>query len=150
MAIATTTAMLIAAGVAAASALQQGKSAKAQADFQAKVNDQQALRERQISSEEERDFRRVQSSNYAERRAAMGASGIEQGVGSSLLASEDFAAEAELQARRIRAGGETKATRLEQQALLDRMAGKAAQRAGYARAGSSLLSGYAKAYEYKR
>lgn len=146
MAAFSTVAMLIAGGLGAAGSIGQGRSAKAQADFQARVNDQQALREKQVSAEEEKDFRRVQSSNFAERRAAMGASGIDLSSGSPLLASEEFAAEAELQARRIRAGGEVKSLRSEQEAGLLRMAGKSAQRQGVVRGGASLLSGFAKAY----
>lgn len=143
MAIATTTALLIAAGITAASAVSQGQSAKKQARFKAAINEQQAARERQIAASEEEDFRRRMSRILAERRAGLGGAGIETGTGSPLLSASDFAAEAELNALRIRSGGQTQATRLEQQAQLTRMAGRSAQRRGFARAGSSLLSGFA-------
>jgi len=142
MAIASSTALLIAAGLGAAGSIQQGQAAKAQSKFQAAINDQQAARERLISAGEEQDFRRQQSALLAERRAAMGKSGIDIGKGTPLLAASDFAAETELQAQRIRAGGETQATRLEQQAALTRAGGRAAQQRGLFRAGSTLLSGY--------
>jgi len=129
--------------IMAISAIMQGRAAKKQADFQAAINQQQAERERQISAGEEEDFRRQQSRLLAERRAGMGAAGVEAGTGTTLLAPGDFAAETELQALRIRAGGETRSTRLEQQAAVTRAAGRSAERRGYMRAGSSLLSGAA-------
>jgi len=142
MAIASTTLALIAAAAAAAGSIQQGQAIKAQSKFQAAVNEQQAARERLVSAGEEQDFRRQQSALLAERRAALGKSGIDIGKGTSLLAASGFAAETELQAQRIRAGGETQASRLEQQAVLTRAGGRAAQQQGLFRAGSSLLSGY--------
>src|SRR3990167_4140496 len=142
MAIASTTLALMAAAAAAAGAIQAGQATKAQSKFQAAVNEQQAARERLVSAGEEQDFRRRQSALLAERRAALGKSGIDIGKGTSLLAASDFAAETELQAQRIRAGGETQASRLEQQAVLTRAGGRAAQQQGYFRAGSPLLSGY--------
>ena len=143
MAIASSTALLIAGGLGAASSLSQGIAANRQAKFEAAVGRQQATREREISAAEEDDFRRRQSAFLAERRAALGGSGVDVGSGTPLLSSEDFAAEVELQARRIRAGGETRATRLEQQASLTRAAGRSARSRGLFRAGSSLLSGFA-------
>lgn len=141
MAITTGTALLLSAAFGAAGAISQGQSAKKQADFQARVNEEQAARERLVSAQEERDFRKQQESILSQRRAAMGKSGVSQGTGSPLLAASDFSSEAELQALRIRSGGQTRSTRLEQQADLFRMGGKSAQRQGFARAGSSLLSG---------
>ena len=148
MPITTSTAILLAAGVTAVSAISQGQAARSQARFQAAVNEQQAARERLISAGEEEDFRRRQSRLFAQRRAALGKSGVEIGTGSPLLVASDFAAEIELQALRIRSGGETRATRLEQQALLTRRAGRSAQRRGFLRAGASLLTGFAQAQEF--
>lgn len=150
MALTAATSALIAAGLAATSSISQGQAAKQQAKFQSAVQDQQAARERQISASSEDDFRRQQFALLAERRAAMGKSGVEGNTGTPLLAASDFAAETELQARRIRAGGETQATRLEQQAGLTRRAGKNDQQQGFLRAGSSLLSGYSDWKELKK
>lgn len=141
---AASTFALIAAGIGAAGAVSQAQDVKQQTKFQSRVQEQQADQERLIASLSERDFRKRQSALFAEARAGMGASGVEMGSGSPLLSSGDFAAETELQAGRIRAGGEIQATRLEQQAELTRRAGRTAQRQGYYRAGSSLLSAYAK------
>ena len=141
------TAWLTAGALSAIGNISQGQTARAQSEFQAKVGEQQASRERQVAAGEEEDFRRKQSRILAERRAAMGKSGVELGTGTPLLAASDFAAEAELNALRIRAGGETQAIRREQQAELTRRAGRSAQQRGYLRGGASLLSGYAGAFQ---
>ena len=63
-----------------------------------------------------------------------------------MLVSEDFAGEVELQALRIRSGGEVRATRAEQQALLRRFAGRQARTRGFIRGGSLLLTGRGKSF----
>ena len=143
----------IAAGSAARKEAEfQSSATKKQTKLQAQVTEEQAAREREIAAAEEADFRRNQSRIFAAKRAAMGASGVRLDTGSPVLAAGDFAAETELQASRIRAGGQTTASRLQQQADLIRMAGKTessllssagrnAQLRGVFRAGSSLLSG---------
>lgn len=148
MAIATTTALTISAiaaaagaAVSAVGAIRQGQAAKHQASYSAAVQEQQAEQERRVAAAKERDFRRQQSAEMARRRAVLGTTGVETSTGSPLLQAEDFAAEIELHARRIRAGGEVSATRLEQQAELERAAGKSAATAGYISAGGSLLQG---------
>jgi hypothetical protein len=77
----------------------------------------------------------------ASRRAILGGSGVEPGEGSPLLTTEDMASEIEVQARRIRAGGNMEATRLSQQADLERYRGKVERSGGYMRGGAALLSG---------
>ena len=138
---AATAAIIAGAAISAASAIQQGQAAKAQGNLQAGILRQQAERERQQATADEEDFRRNQSPILAARRAALGASGIDPAAGSPLLVSEDFAGEVELQALRIMSGGELRATRAEQQARLQRFTGRAAQRRGFLRSGSLLLSG---------
>ena len=137
---------MAASAVGAVGAASEGQDKKEAAEFSAADQLQLAAREREISKVEEGDFRRVQSRFFADNRAASGGSGVQLNTGSNLLAAQDFAAEVELQAMRIRAGGDTRATRLETQALLTKRAGKAAQTRGFARAGSSLLSGASKAF----
>jgi len=132
---------ITAAILSGASTVFQGVSASQQAGAQAKINEQQAASQRQISEAEADDFNRRQSAVLAQRRAEGGASGIDLGTGSALLAAQDFAAETSLQALRIRAGGRIKASRLEQQAALTRRAGQNALFGGVLRGGSQLLSG---------
>ena len=153
MAIATSTLALIgtiatvAGGVISAiGAVQQGNAARSQANLQAQVLQQQAGRDRQQAAADEADFRTRQSRVLAARRAALGASGVDPSSGSPLLVSQDFAGETELQALRIRTGGEVQATRAEQQAQLQRFQGRAAQTSGFIRGGSLLVGGTAKAF----
>lgn len=146
IAVVATVATVAGAAVSAVGAIQQGKAAKKQADLQAGILRQQAQRDRQQAAADEEDFRRDQSRLLAARRAALGASGVDQAAGSPLLVSQDFASEVELAALRIRSGGELRATRLEQQAGLQNFQGSAAQRAGFVRGGSLLLSGAGKAF----
>ena len=135
--------------VSAVGAFQSGRQAASTAKVQSAVMQQQADRERQDAEARERDFRRNQSAMMASRRAMLGASGVEPGEGSPLLAGEDFARESELQALRIRSGGETTATRLEQEASLTRARGRQERTAGYFRGGSLLLSGAGTAFGKK-
>lgn len=108
---------------------------------QAGILRQQAERERQIGKEESEDFRRRQRALLAKRRALLGAGGVDAGSGSPLLVSDDFAREIELQARRIEAGGDLRATRLEQQSALTRASGRAARTGGFLRGGARILTG---------
>lgn len=144
----STFAVLSAAGAAvqALGAIQKGQAAQSQANFQAQILQQQAERERQVAEANEEDFRRRQSFILAQRRAALGASGVVQAEGSPLLVSEDFAAEVEFQALRIRSGGELRATRAEQQAVLQRFQGRAARSAGFVRGGALLITGAGKSF----
>jgi len=137
----------LSAVVGAAGAISSGMAASKQSKFQSAVMQQQADRERQEATQREEDFRREQSRLMARRRALGGATGVEMGTGSPLLASEDFAGEVELQALRLRSGGELSATRLEQSAALERAAGRNARTGGFFRAGSSLLTGAGKVFK---
>ncbi len=140
-------ALLLASGaISAVGAIREGNAAKAQADLQADVLKQQATQSRLQASANEQDFRARQSRAQATRRAGQGASGTQQSSGSPLLVAQDFAGEAELQALRIRTGGEVKATRLEQSAQQKRFAGRNARTAGFIKGGSLLVSGAGKAF----
>ena len=139
--------MLLAAGSQAVGNIQQGRAERQQADFQARVARQQAASEKQISADQERDYRKSQSARLAEIRASMGASGTDTSTGTPLLSLADFEGETERNALRIRSGGEIRSRRLEEQAGFYGAAGRNAQRTGYARAGSSLLTGFAKAFQ---
>jgi hypothetical protein len=149
MAIGTTTAVaLMAAGsvISAASAIQQGDIAAKQANAQAALLQQQADREKQVAQAEEEDFRRKQSRAMASRRAILGGSGTQLDTGSNLMVSEDFAAENELQALRIRNSGDAAKQKLEAEAGLTRWAGQAAKRSSYVRAGGALLGGLGQSF----
>ena len=146
IALITTVATIGSAALSAVGAVQKGQAADAQAKLQSRVLRQQAESQRQQSAADEADFRARQSRLLAQRRAALGASGVDPASGSPLLVSEDFASEVELNALRIRAGGEVRATRLEQQAGLQRFQGRAARTSGFFRGGSLLLTGAGKVF----
>ena len=146
-------ALIASAAVSAVGAIQEGLAASQQGKLQAGILGQQATSEREQTAGRESDFRRKQARVQASRRAALGASGVDPSTGSPLLVSADFAGEVELQALRIRHGGEVRATRLEQQARLARLSGRQAQTGGllrgvggFLRGGSLLLSGAGKGF----
>ena len=139
-------ATVIGTAVSTVGAIRQGKAASAQSNCQAGILRQQATRERQQAKADEGDFRRRLDRLFAARRAGLGASGVDPSTGSPLLVSEDFAAEVELNALRIRSGGKLRGTRLEQQAGLEQFRGRTAQRAGFFRAGSLLITGAGKSF----
>ena len=146
------------AGNAAKTAAEfEAKAIRKQTGLQAQITEEQAQREKEIAIAEEEDYRREQARLFAARRAAMGASGVRLDTGSPILAFGDFAAETELMANRIRAGGDITTARLKQQAALIRSggrtessllqsAGSSAQLRGFFRASSSLLSGAGTAF----
>ena len=128
----------------AVGAIRQGKALEAQAKLQAGVLEQRAESERLRFEAAERDFRRARDFDLASLRAAGGASGVVQTAGSPLLGRDAFASQAELQALRIRFGGKTAATRLQQQAQLQRFQGRAARQAGLIKGFSLFASGLSK------
>ena len=139
-------AQIAGSGLSAIGAISGGMAADRQAQFQSSVLRQQAEREKQDAAQKEEDFRRQQARLFATRRALLGGSGVEPSEGSPLLVSEDLAGESELQALRIRAGGQTVASRLEQNAVLQSAAGRSARSAGFMRGGALLLSGAGSAF----
>jgi hypothetical protein len=128
------------------SSIKQGQAANKTAKAQATFEEQDGVRARQIAEAEERDFRRRASSILATRRAGAGAQGVTSD-GTPALVDESVVAEAELQALRIRTGGQTDEARARQQAALTRQGGKNAQTAGYIRGGASLLQGIGSFYD---
>ena len=131
----------VATGISAVSAISQGQQQGRMMGYQAAVQEQQAAREREIAAQQASEFERKQSDLMAKRRAALGATGVQPGTGSPLLVSQDFAAETQYQKLLLEAGGEDRATRLEQSAALSRMGGKSKRAAGFARGGALLFQG---------
>lgn len=130
----------IGAGVSAVSAIKAGKAQNSMAKRQAKLQDQDAATSLEVAAANERDYRRDASFTMASRRAGLGAQGV-TAEGTPSLVDESMVMESELQALRIRTGGQNEASRLKQQAKFTRKGGQNAQTAGYYRAGASLLSG---------
>ena len=124
-------AMAAATAVSVAGSIKQGQAQK-------KMADQQAAFGEVASKDSERDYRRDTGFILAARRAGLGAQGVRQ-EGAPQLVDDSIVTESEIQALRIRRGGEA-------QARITRQGGQAAQTAGYYRAGASLLSGIGNVY----
>ena len=134
--------------------IQQGKQAASQAAFQSQVAQnnatiaqQQATRARQQARIDSQDYARGQSDMMASRRALLGTTGGDAGLGSPLAVSSDFAGESVLNTMRIRNQGEVNANRLEQevmnqqsQAGLYASQGRNAVSNSYTKAGGNLFS----------
>ena len=128
-------------GLSVVGTLAAGRAAKKKAEFEAGVAEQQGARARLVAQANERDFRRDISRRVASARAGIAGAGGELS-GSSLRSLQDFVAEAEVGALRIREGGVFQQRRLTQQASLLRASGKSAERQSFLRAGSTLLQGF--------
>lgn len=138
------TALIIAAAVAAAGSAYgiyaSGQAQQAAGEYNAEVAEQQAVAARGSAAVDEEASRERSRRLQAAARAAYGASGVAQDEGSPLLVMMDNAAQAELEAQRIRYGGELAATGYGNQATLARTQGRQAAEAGTVGAGISLLS----------
>jgi hypothetical protein len=131
----------------------QGQAGQARFNSQVATNNsivakQQADRAVEQAKIDEEDYRRNASRVLAQRFASGGASGVIRSEGSSLLVSEDFAGQSELNALRIRNQGAVNVTAFEQQVLNQQgQAGLFANQAvsagntAFTRAGSTLLKG---------
>lgn len=144
--------------VGAAGAIRQGNAEAASAEYNAQINERNAIvadQNRKISLEQARvdveDKRRENRRNLSSIRAAYGASGLDL-AGSPLDVLEDTAIEMELDASRIdyegrmdnRQGG-MEANALREGATLSRMEGKSAKTASRYSAAGQFLGGAGRA-----
>lgn len=141
MAITTTT--MIVMGVMMAGSMMAAQAQQKQAKTEANILRDQAERERQQAAADSQQFKDQQARVLAQRRAILGGSGVDLSSGSPLLAAEDFAGEVELEALKIRNGGDVRSSRLEQQAQLTIARGNAAAQqsmfSGFTRSASLLV-----------
>jgi hypothetical protein len=143
--------MAASAAVSAIGAIQQGKAAKAAADYNATISIQNAQIARADAAAMAGQQDRENYLRLGAIRAAQGKSGGEVGEGSVLDVLGDTAAQGELEKQNIIYQGEQRARGFTNTATLDTFSGKQAQTAGYMKAGSELLSGGANAaYAYNR
>lgn len=131
----------VSSGISAIGQIQAGQAAAAQAAFQSRVLHQQAAFERQRAAIQEAQFRRDAARLGGKQRALLAKAGVRVAEGSPLLLQVETAAQAELEALTIRAGGDITAARLRQEAILQRMRGQSSRTAGFIGVGKSLLSG---------
>lgn len=134
------------AGMAAVGAIQQGKAAKAAAEFNARVAEQNSQIVHEQTLQEVRQFDREQYLRVGAIRAAHGKSGGVANEGSVLDILADTAAQGEIQRQDIVYQGALAERGFQNTAALDRFEGKNAERQGYMRAGAELLKGGASAY----
>lgn len=141
LAIAAITASVVGTGVSAYGQYQQGKAQKALNDRNAAVSDQAALdreRDSRIIANAQRDRNRRL---LAKQRAMLAKSGVIADTGSPLALQAQQSGELELAALDAERSGKVEGAQLREQAVLDRMAGRAARRAGNLGAASTILSG---------
>ena len=125
--------------VGAAGNIQQGRAASDAALFNARALQQQADQDRAASGLEASEFVKKQRRFLAGASVGRtGGSGVLMS-GSPLLVDEDTINEIAFREALIRHGGETRATRNEQQAALQTARAGHERTASYYRAGSSLL-----------
>lgn len=127
--------------------IRAGQAGAVQAAFQSRVLHQQAAFARQRAARQEAVFRRDIRRFKGTQRALLAKSGVKVEEGSPLLLQVETAAQAELEALTIRAGGDITAARLRREAILQRMRGQFSRTAGFIGAGESLLSGASKIAE---
>jgi hypothetical protein len=139
------TAMFIAGtAVQAIGAIQQGNAANAAAKYNAQVARNNAIAARQTAAANAAREERLSRKRLGTLRAGVGASGITL-EGTPLDLFEDSAAEEELQRLSILHGGEVESIGFENTSQLELARGRAAKRAGYMKAASTILLGGAKA-----
>lgn len=131
---------LASAGIGAAGAIHSGRASQAAAEFNAATMTQQAARDKAISDIQAQQYFQEGRKQLATMRTARLASGVQM-TGSPLIVDEHARDEFAYNWALIRAGGDARATRLVQQAELERFGGRSARLSGMFRAGSSLLQG---------
>lgn len=145
--------MYVAAAAAAASAAvgayatySQGQQQKKTAEYNAKMAEYQAQREREAAAANAAAYRKEADRRLATMRASYLASGVSDTSGTPLLTLMESAQESAREEVRIKRTGEMASWGLLNESNLQRMSGKSAASYGTLSAGSSLLSGAGRAY----
>jgi len=138
------TTSLIGTGVQAYSSMKQGQAAEQAANYNANVARQNAIAAKNQAVEDERSFRVQTRQALGDIRSGYAASGVTlEGSPEDVLYQS--ASNAELDALKIRHGGELKAMGYENSAALSIMEGANARESGYLSAAGMLLQGSANA-----
>jgi len=138
----TTAAILSAVGTVSQgyAAMQQGKYEQGVANYNARLAENEAQRERNIGTEEENKQRRAAAEMLSQQRAQIGASGVDISSGSAMNLQQDTITLAEVDARRIRTNYDYAYQAKQNEAKLQRAQGKAAAQAGRNAFMGSLLT----------
>lgn len=123
----------------------EGDAAKDAGDYNAQIAENNAMLSRQQAAEDERVFRVASRKELGGIRSGYAAGGITS-EGSAQDVLEESAANAELDALKIKHGGEVRAKGFEADAVLSRAKGEAAQTSSTFSAAGSLLEAAPKVY----
>ena len=121
--------------------IQQGRFSKSTAEYNARVNQNQAQEVRNQGVEAENIQRRKTAELQSKQRAQLGAAGVDLGSGSPLQLLTDTERLGEIDALRIRSNTESQAQALETGASLINAQGGYARTAGNNAAVGSVLTG---------
>lgn len=116
------------------------------ANYQAAQAEADADASKAAAKVEAERIRKAGREQAAAANASLAASGVETGEGTALRITSGITEDSEQDAYQTILNGANSASRLQAQAQADRFSGNNAATAGYIDAGSSLLSGGAKAY----
>lgn len=141
--------------ISAAGAIEQGRAARKQANYQAKVEENnatiagyQAIEARKAADREADAIREQRLRVLASQKTAASAAGLTiSGSVTDVMSDSAIAAEKDIQMAKYRGdvgayNSTNEARNLRSQSILTRQAGKNAQRASYFSAGGSLLTGF--------
>lgn len=138
----------VGATMGAFGSIYQGQTAKAEANAQANIADQNARTARLHAGVREDLIRRQNRAKLGEQRAAVAQSGFDPNTGSLLELQGDSAAAGEFDALTTRYEGALQALSFSTQADSLRRSGKAAARTGFLNAAGTLLSSFGLGSKY--
>lgn len=138
-------ASLVGGGISAYSQYQAGKSQEALNNYNASLESQNANTASRDAAIQANQTRLQNQRIQAKQRAAFASSGVIGETGSPLLVQTEQAGYLEMGALEIERQGNIRAAQYSQQAVLDRMAGKAARTAGNLNATATILGSIGKA-----
>lgn len=129
-----------AAATGAVSSIQQGRAARAAHEFNVQLAERDAETARRAAAADEVEARRQAAKRVGSQRAALAASGVDL-TGTPLDLLAETAEDDELNALRVRFGGETQAQGFQGRAASERFSGRQAMRAGVIGAVGQGLTG---------
>src|SRR5574341_219322 len=138
--------MVAAAAISAVAAVRQGQVAKAAAEYNARINEQNSQLSREEAAARAKQHDREMYQRLGAVRAAQGKNGGAAGEGSVLDVLGDVAAQGELERQYIIYSGELKARGYENTAAYEHAVGREAQRGASLRAAGELLGGASSSY----
>lgn len=127
----------------AVGSIAKGQATQQASNYNAAVDTQRAAEEKDQAAASTQDYIRKGSDVESSAVAAQGATGV-TGSGSPLMVDENTVRQVALGAARTLQGGQLRASRLQDDATLQRMKGDNAVTASYLDAGSSLLTSVGK------